>query len=95
MRTAIYMDKYLNLELDKFGVKLNKTEHEPKVYKTKVEVAINIPFRFRENKNYIKNIAKVYGKQISKKISEVKYMEIEENSIEDSDDISIKVLMLG
>ena len=94
MKTAIHTSKYLNLELDKLGVKLNQTEHKPEKFKTKLEIVIIIPSEFIENKNFIRNTARVYAEQISKKISEVNYMAIEECSTEDSDDIVIKVLIL-
>lgn len=94
MDTAIYTGKYLDLELDKLGVVLNKTEHKPEKFKTKVEAVINIPSKFKGDKDFIRNKARVYAEQISKKILEVNYMAVEENSIKDSDDIVIKVLIL-
>lgn len=94
MKTAIYIDKYLNLELDKLGVKLNKTEHKPEKFKTELKIVIHIPSEFIEDKDFIHNIARVYAEQISKKISEVKYMAIEECSAEDSFDVYVKVLIL-
>lgn len=94
MKTAIYMSKYLNLELDKLGVMLKQTGHKPEKFKTEVKIAITIPSEFIEDKDFIRNTARVYAEQISKKISKVNYMVIEENSIKDSNDIIIKVLIL-
>lgn len=94
MKTAIYVSKYLDLELDKLGVVLNKTEHKPEKFTTELKIVIYIPSEFIEDKDFIHNTARVYAERISKKISEVHYMEIEECSIKDSDDIYIKVLIL-
>lgn len=94
MKTAMHTSKYLELELDKLGVKLNQTIHKPEQFKTKLEIAITIPSEFIGDKDFIRNKVRVYAEQISKKISEVNYMAIEENSIKDSDDIVIKVLIL-
>lgn len=94
METAIYTGKYLDLELDKLGVVLNQTRYKPEKFKTEVKIVITIPSEFIGDKDFIRNKARVFAEQISKKISEVNYMQIEENSIKDSDDIVIKVLIL-
>jgi len=94
MKTTAYVSKYLQIELDNLGVLLNTTIHKPKEYQTKVQAAINIPFEFKENKDFIRNTTRVYAERISTKISEVRYMKLEECSIKNSNDICVKVLIL-